>query len=111
MQYAKVTAIVRAERLRELEERMIAEGAEGMSVTEIRGCGELKDFYKRDWLVSHARIEIFARESDSQRLAQAIMDVAHTGDTGDGVVAVLPVSRLWRIRDRSEVVAEPRPSD
>ena len=95
MSYAKVTAIVRAERLERIEQRVTAEGVSGMSVTEVRGCGELKDFFRRDWLVTHARIEIFTSAERAERLAEAF-----TGEEGDGVVAVLPVQRVYRIRTR-----------
>ena len=100
MSYAKVTAIVRAERLERIEQRVTAEGVSGMSVTEVRGCGELKDFFRRDWLVTHARIEIFTSAERAERLAEAIMDEAFTGEEGDGVGAVLPGQRVYRIRTR-----------
>lgn len=103
MSYAKVTAIVRARLLTRIEERMIAEGAPGMSVTEVRGCGELKDFYNKDWMVNHARIEIFTSRAHAEKLAEAIMEIASTGEVGDGVVAILPVQKLFRIRTREAI--------
>ncbi|WP_297528734.1 P-II family nitrogen regulator [Thiohalobacter sp.] len=104
MNYAKVTAIVRSEKLERIEERVTAEGARGMSVTEVRGCGELKDFFNKDWLVNHARVEIFTRADRAERLAQAIMEEAATGEAGDGIVAILPVQQVYRIRTRAPLV-------
>ena len=31
------------------------------------------------------------------------MEVAHTGMEGDGIVAVIPVEKLYRIRTKSEI--------
>lgn len=101
MNYAKVTAIVRAEKLERIEARVTAEGACGMSVTEVRGCGELKDFFRKDWLVNHARVEIFTSAERAEHLAQAIMEEAATGEAGDGIVAILPVHQVYRVRTRA----------
>lgn len=101
MQFAKVTAIVRYELLFRVERAVIGTGACGMSVTQVRGEGELKDFFEKDWLVTHGRIEVFTTMAHAEELAQAIMEAAHTGEEGDGVVAILPVANLYRIRTRS----------
>ncbi len=98
MDYCKVTAIIRLEALEAVEQRLMAAGACGMTVTRVRGCGEWKDFYHRDALVTHVRIEIFTHADKAEALAGLIVEEAHTGAPGDGIVAVLPVSHLWRIR-------------
>lgn len=41
MHYAKVTGIIRASVLDEVEKRLIKEGAPGLSVTKVKGRGEL----------------------------------------------------------------------
>jgi nitrogen regulatory protein P-II 1 len=37
------------------------------------------------------------------RLGRAV-DIAHVGSTGDGVVAVVPVERFFRVRTASEAL-------
>lgn len=98
MHYAKVTGIIRASVLDSVEKRLIKEGVPGLSVTKVKGCGELKDFFSRDWLVAHARIEVFTLAEDAERIAQAIVEEAQSGESGDGVVAILPVEKVLRIR-------------
>jgi len=39
-------------------------------------------------------------------VAGAIMDAAHLGMAGDGIVAILPVEKLYRIRTRSPAEAD-----
>ena len=102
MQYRKVTAIIRMDVLEKVERKLQEIGVNGISVSEVKGYGEYADFYARDWMVSHARIEIFTHESRADTIAQAIMETAHVGLEGDGIVAVLPVAKLYRIRTKAE---------
>jgi nitrogen regulatory protein P-II 1 len=76
-------------------------GACGMTVTRVRGCGERMDFFRNDWMVSHARIEVFTSTNLADQIAQAIVDSAHTGAEGDGIVAIQPVQRIYRIRTKA----------
>ncbi len=105
MNYRKVTAIIRRDVLEKVEHVLQAMGVQGISVTKVKGYGEYADFYSSDWMVSHARIEIFTDETQADPIAQAIMNSAHIGAEGDGIVAILPVEKLYRIRTRAEVIA------
>lgn len=98
MHYAKVTGIISASVLDKVEKRLIREGAPGLSVTKVKGCGELKDFFTRDWLVTHARVEVFTLAENAERIAQAIVEEARSGESGDGIVAILPVEKVLKIR-------------
>ena len=55
---------------------------------------------------SPAALEIFTKTDEVEAVASAIMDAAHTGVPGDGVVAVLPIDKLDLIRTRSEATLE-----
>jgi nitrogen regulatory protein P-II 1 len=100
MHYSKVTAIVRVEKLEAVEDAVTMAGAGGMTVTEVYGRGELKNFFKKDRMVKHARVEIFTTGDQALILADRIVTVASTGEEGDGMVAILPVGSIYRIRDR-----------
>jgi len=106
MNYRKVTAIIQGDVLEKVERGLQAVGVAGISVTKVKGYGEYADFYTKDWMVSHARIEIFTHESKVDAIVKSIMKTAHKGLEGDGIVAVLPVEKLYRIRTRSEVTAD-----
>ena len=77
----------------------------GISVSRVKGYGEYANFYARDWLTSHARIEIFTAAEHAEQIVAAIIDAAHVGQAGDGIVAILPVEKLYRIRSRAEAFA------
>jgi nitrogen regulatory protein P-II 1 len=104
MELRKIVAIVRNQVLEKIEGRLVDMRVKGISVSKVKGYGEYANFFNPDWMVTHTRIEIFTENAKVDEIVTAIMDVAHTGMTGDGVVAVLPVEKLYRIRTKSEVV-------
>jgi nitrogen regulatory protein P-II 1 len=102
----KIIAIVRNQVLEEVEGRLIDMRVKGISVSKVKGYGEYANFFNPDWMVTHSRIEIFTEESKVDEIVTAIMEVAHTGMAGDGIVAVVPVQKVYRIRNKSEITPE-----
>lgn len=105
MEYCKITAIVRCERLEKTEQALRGAEIDGISVSQVKGYGEYENFFSRDLMCRHARIEIFTAASRAEEIARTIMQAAHIGEAGDGIVAILPVQQLYRIRTQSEVPA------
>ena len=83
-----------------MEERLKDLNVPGLSVSRAKGFGDYADFYKRDWMVGHVRIEVFIGADRAEAVAEAIVETTHTGLDGDGLVAVTPVSQVWHIRTR-----------
>jgi nitrogen regulatory protein P-II 1 len=102
MEYRKVTAIVRGELLEKVERRLQDIGVHGISVTHVKGYGEYADFYSSDWNIVRAKIEIFTDKDQAEEIAAAILDSAHTGLPGDGIVTVMPVEKIFITRSRAE---------
>ncbi len=100
MDFNKVTAIVRTECLEEVERALQALGVPGITVTRVKGYGEHANFLRSDWCCTHARLEVYAERAYIDGLVEAILDKAHTGLPGDGIVTVIPVERLVRIREK-----------
>jgi len=98
-----VVAIVRKSVLGNVEERLERAGVKGITVSSIKGFGEYANLYKEDWMVGHVKIEIFTEQSAVEDIVAAIMDSAHVGMAGDGLVAVHPVEKIFRIRSKAEV--------
>jgi len=98
MDYRKVTAIIQLSKLEMVEKRLQQISVPGMSVTKVKGYGEVPNFFEDDWTTTQARIEIFIPAGKVDEVVQGIMEVAHTGVKGDGVIAVLPVESLYHIR-------------
>ena len=98
-EWALVVAIVRCDRLPAVEEALLRAGAAGFSCSPVRGTGEYRDFFRADATCEHMRVEVFCRRREAERIAGAIVGAAHTGLAGDGLVAVVPVAGLWRVRE------------
>jgi len=103
MLFSQVTAFIRNDAIEKVTLRLKELGVPGISVSCVKGYGEYKDFYCRDLMTNHARIEILVSAQRADEIAQAIMDVAYTGVEGDGIVAILPVAKIYKIRQRAEV--------
>lgn len=103
--FRKVTAIVRTVVLQEVERSLRALDVPGISVTKVKGYGEYANFFTSDWIVEHARIEIFLPRDRVEPVARAIVAAAATGEPGDGIVVVLPVESIYRIRTDWRVAA------
>jgi nitrogen regulatory protein PII len=59
---------------------------------KIRGSGEA------------SKLKFSVRAESVDALIKIIMDVAHFGAAGSGVVAVMPVERFFRVRSQPEAV-------
>ncbi|HEC18357.1 MAG TPA: P-II family nitrogen regulator [Gammaproteobacteria bacterium] len=102
MSYRKVTAIFRCDSCAKVERRLQEIGVQGFSISKVKGYGEYADLYSDSWLVTHARLEIFTEDTMVDEIVETIMDAAHVGVEGDGIIAVSPVQELYRIRTRDK---------
>ena len=103
MDLKKVVAIVRTDVIEHVESRLIQLGVPGITIARVKGFGEYSNFLRPDWLSAYVRIEIFADLEQVQQIVDAILEAAHTGTAGDGIVSVLPVETLYRIRDHHKL--------
>jgi nitrogen regulatory protein P-II 1 len=102
MEFCKVTAIIRPDRLEQVEQALQVLKVPGVSVTRVKGYGEYADFYTPDWMLTHVRVEVFIGQHRAEGVAEAMMEAAHTGLEGDGIVAVTPVESVYHIRTREK---------
>jgi len=102
MEFRKVTAIIRLNSLEGVKKALQTLSIPGVSVTKVKGYGEYADFYAPDWMLTYARVEVFIGQHRAEEVAKAIMESAHTGLEGDGIVAVLPVESVYHIRTKEK---------
>ena len=101
----KIEAIIRAERLQHVQDALDELGVSGLTVTEVMGCGRQKG-YTEQYRGSRANISLLPKlkvesvVSDNlvDRVVDAIVGGAYTGETGDGRVFVYDVEQAIRIR-------------
>ena len=101
----KIEAIVRYERLQAIQDALDEIGVSGLNVTEVKGCGRQKG-YTESYRGSRANISLLPKikvesvvpAEITDRVVEAIVAAAYTGETGDGLLFVLPVGQAVRIR-------------
>jgi nitrogen regulatory protein P-II 1 len=109
----KVEAIIRPERLQAVQDALDELGASGLNVTEIKGCGRQKG-YTEQYRGSRANISLLPKikvesvvpDHIVDKIVEAIVAAAYTGEAGDGRIFVSPIEQAVRIRtgERGEEV-------
>lgn len=102
-----VVAIVAPGAVEPLESRLRSMHIGGITLTKVRGFGEYKNFFTRDWLTDHTKVEIFVEASAVDGLVDAVLETAGTNVPGAGIVAVLPVDRFLHLRTGTESLPAP----
>jgi len=101
----KIDAIIKPFKLEEVKEALAAVGAQGLTVSEVKGFGRQKGHteiyrgseYTVDFLPK-IKIEIVLPDALIQQAVEAIVRAAKTGKIGDGKVFVSSVESVIRIR-------------
>lgn len=101
-----IIANIRSDKLNAVEKRLEKLNVERINVAKVKGFGEYHNFFAANWLTTEVRVEIFTKAEEVDTITTAIMEAAHTGIPGDGVVAVVPIERLYLVRTRSEATPD-----
>ena len=106
MEIKMIVAMIRRDRLEEVEKSLQDIGVKRINISKVKGYGEYHNFFARNWMVEEVKLEICTRADEVEAITATIMEAAHTGLPGDGIVAVMPVEKLFLIRTRSEATPE-----
>ncbi len=103
-----ITAIIRPEKLDDVQEALSEQDVHLLTVTSVRGCGKQQgftEFYRgkeiEERLIGRLKLEIAVNDSAVESTVDSIVRGARTGDTGrvgDGKIFVLPMDDCVRIR-------------
>ena len=100
-----ITAIIKPHKLDDVKEALLANGVEGMTVTEVRGFGrqrgKTENFRGSEYnidFIPKMKIEIVVPAETVDRLIAIIGEAAKTGKIGDGKVWSTGVGKLLRVR-------------
>lgn len=106
--FSLIIANFRPEKLKEVEKKLEQMGVERINVSKVTGFGEYhaRDILAKNWLESEVRVEIFTKREEVDGIVSVIMDTASTRSAGDGVVAVIPLEKLYLIHTRSEATRD-----
>ncbi len=100
-----IQCVFKGERLYEVQHVMEEIGVVGMTIWEVKGHGRQKghiEHYRgletRVNLLPKLMLEIVVADDDVERIVEALMTAARTGEIGDGKIFLLPVSETVRVR-------------
>jgi len=100
-----VTAIIKPFKLDEVRDALAGIGAQGMTVTEVKGFGRQKghtEIYRgAEYVVNmlpKIRIDIAVDSDQAAQVISTIVSAAKTGQIGDGKIFVSPIDHAVRIR-------------
>jgi len=101
----KIEAIIRPFKLDEVKEALIEEGIKGLTISEVRGYGRQKGHtetyrgseYQIEF-VPKIKIEIVVDDSLQEKVVDAILRTAKTGQVGDGKIFISDIQEVIRIR-------------
>ena len=101
----KIEAIIRHERLQEVQDALDQLGVSGLTVSEVVGCGRQKGYTEQYRgvranisLLPKIKVESVVPADVVDSVVEAIASAARTGEIGDGRVFVYPVEQSIRIR-------------
>jgi nitrogen regulatory protein P-II 1 len=106
MPYKKVHAVIRTDALPRVKERLQELHLPNLVVTKVKEYGDHHEIFAFRTEYRYARIEVFADEAQARQVATVIVETAHTGMPGDGLVAILPVEAIYHVRDKSQAVPD-----
>lgn len=104
--FSMIIANFRREKLDDVEKTLERLGVERINVSKVSGFGEYHNHFARNWLDSEVRVEIYTKSREVEAIVAGIIAAASTGLPGDGIVAVLPIERLYLIRTRAEATPD-----
>ena len=101
----KVEAIIREEKLEAVKKALEDKGFIGLTVTQVSGRGQQKGIslqwrvgeYRVD-LLPKIKLEVVVTDKDCPAVMQIICEAGRTGSFGDGMIFVMPVEQICRVR-------------
>lgn len=104
----KIEAVVRNSRLHLVKEALKEKGIQSFSSYEIKIGGIVPGHAswrspnrKASDFIPKSKIEVICTTIDQEKIISTILEAAHTGETGDGIVFVYQIDKLIKIKDHS----------
>lgn len=101
----KIEAVIRPGRLDAVKRALAEAGMPGLTVSNVSGRGsqpEKKEKWRgEDYVVDlfqKVKVETVVEDDEAGQVVDTIQEAAHSGNSGDGKIFVLPVENVCQIR-------------
>ena len=94
----RIAAVVRPEKLEPLKEALFQAKISGMTIYQVHGCGNQhgwKEYFRGSEVFL---FEIIVEDSRVDEIVDVIVDVARTGEVGDGKIFISSIDSVIRVR-------------
>lgn len=103
----KIEAIVRPDKIDEIIEALDGFGHSGLTKLNVEGHGKQKGLteyfrgkeYKLPF-IAKTKIEVIVKDSEVEKIIDAICSIANTGKIGDGKIFISEIKDVVRVRTR-----------
>lgn len=108
----KIEAIIRDDKLDSVVDKLNEMGFVGLTVYHVEGHGKqggiIEQFRGKEYklrFIPKAKIEIVVKDSDIEKVIEAIICVCSTGEIGDGKIFITDIIDVIRVRtkERGEI--------
>ena len=112
----KIEAFIRHEAFDAIRDRLASMGLPSMSVSEVKGSGRQAGYTESYrgaqttiFMRPKLKLEMGVDDADLDRAVDTILELAHTGEPGDGKIFVYDIKEAIRVRtgERGDVVLAP----
>lgn len=101
----RIAAVVRPEKLEPLKEALFQAKNSGMTIYQVHGCGNQhgwKEYFRGSEvflnMIPKVKFEIIVEDSRVDEIVDVIVDVARTGEVGDGKIFISSIDSVVRVR-------------
>lgn len=101
----RIAAVVRPEKLEPLKEALFQAKISGMTIYQVHGCGNQhgwKEYFRGSEvflnMIPKVKFEIIVEDSRVDEIVDVIVDVARTGEIGDGKIFISSIDSVVRVR-------------
>lgn len=101
----RIAAVVRSEKLEPLKEALFQAKISGMTIYQVHGCGNQhgwKEYFRGSEvflnMIPKVKFEIIVEDSRVDEIVDVIVDVARTGEVGDGKIFISSIDSVVRVR-------------
>jgi nitrogen regulatory protein P-II 1 len=101
----RIAAVVRPEKLEPLKEALFQAKISGMTIYQVHGCGNQhgwKEYFRGSEvflnMIPKVKFEIIVEDSRVDEIVDVIVNIARTGEVGDGKIFISSIDSVVRVR-------------
>ncbi|MFQ5683312.1 MAG: P-II family nitrogen regulator [Candidatus Binatia bacterium] len=98
-----IWAVVRSDKVELIARQLKRIGVNGCTVYPVRGYGEQWKLYEPLMHGGHHKLEAIVKEKEVKEAVREITENGSTGREGDGILSVLDLGSVVKIRSREQV--------